>query len=172
MAEPFDPSTALFQIGEDKYGYKYRLTNKRSNGAPIYQCCCSTEANDNANCLWLYQSQDRHWIATEAPKTCRDPVNEGQPKFRTIEQVRNIEEGQWLQWAWFEASSLSWWKDQMGFQTYPIMPLTAPRVISVSSGPSGTTISVVSRAPNEPTQAVAQEAAAQETQQESQREEQ
>ena len=126
--------------------------------------------NDNINyCLWLYQSHDGHWIATEAPKTCRDPVNEGQPKFRTIEQVGNIEEGQWLQWAWFEASTLSW-KDQMGFQTYPIMPLTAPRVISVSSGPSGTTISLVTRAP--PTQAVAQEAAVQETQQESQREEQ
>ena len=169
MADPFDPTTALFQIGEDRYGYKYRLAKKGSNGAPIYQRCRSTELNDNIICLWLYQSHDGHWIATEAPKTCRDLVNEGQPKFRTIEQVRNIEEGQWLQWAWFEASTLSW-KDQMGFQTYPIMPLTAAptRVISVSSAPSGTTISLVTRAP--PTQA--QEAAVQETQQESQREEQ
>ena len=169
MAEPFDSSEALFQIGEDKYGYKHRLTKKRSTGGPIYQCCRSTEVNDNTNCLWLYQSQGGHWISTEADKTCRDPVNEGQPKFRTIEPVRNIEEGQWLQWAWLEASTRLW-KDQMGFQTYPIMPLTtAPtRVISVSSAPSGTTISLVTRAP--PTQA--QEAAVQGTQQESQREEQ
>ena len=89
--------------------------------------------------------------------------------------MRNIEEGQWLQWAWLDAPSLSW-KDKMGFQTYPIMPLTVPMTPptfpSSRSLPSGSTISAVAPAPNEPTQAVVQEAAFQETQQESQREEQ
>ena len=110
---------ALFQIGEDYYGYKYSMTNKKTNSAPIYQCCRSTNWTDHKNCLWLYKSEDGHWIATKAPKTCDDPVNEGQPKFRTCEQVHDIEEGQWLEWSWFHAPT-SQWMDNMGFRTYPL----------------------------------------------------
>ena len=76
MAEPFDPSTALFQIGEDKYGYKYRLTKKRSNGAPIYQCCRSTELNDNINCdaIEEYEQIRKFSLDTEQRSVC-DQIN-------------------------------------------------------------------------------------------------
>jgi hypothetical protein len=100
MADHFD---ALFEIGDL---YRYRLTCKNVNGAPIYQSSRSTDRNDNNNCVWLHTSQDGHWIATKAPKTCDDPVNEGQPKFRTFTQVQNIEDEQWIEWQRFDTPKL------------------------------------------------------------------
>jgi hypothetical protein len=107
-------------LGEDKYGYKYRMTKKRANGSMVFQCCrAASDSTDH--CLWLY---DGHWIATVAPTTCADPINNGDPQSRTCEVVADITANQWLQWSWFEASTLEW-KGKMGFQTYPIMPMPA-----------------------------------------------
>ena len=113
----------LFQVGEDKYGYKYQGTKKRANGSMVFQCCRAA-SDSTHDCLWLYKSHDGHWIATEASTDCADPINNGQPKFRTCEVVADITANQWLQWSWFEASTLEW-KGKMGFQTYPIMPMPA-----------------------------------------------
>ena len=77
MADLFDPASALFQIGEDRYGYKYRLSKMRANGWPVYQCIRSADPNCAVKCLWLYKSSDGHWVATEAPKTSLDPINGG-----------------------------------------------------------------------------------------------
>ena len=128
MADHFD---ALFEIGDG--WYRYRLTNKNVNGAPIYQSSRSTDRNDNNNCLWLYKSQDGHWISTEAPKDCVDPVNEGQPKFRTFKQVQNIEDEQWIEWQWFDAPKLRW-KGKRRIMTHPLMSVPMAIELEVDSG--------------------------------------
>ena len=128
MAAPFGPLEALFQIGEDKYGYKYRLTKIRANNAPVYQCVRSTEPGCMVNCLWLYKSADGHWIATQAPKTSNDPINEGTPTFRTKDPVEDIRVRQTLQWQYFKPESVEWegamsfeWEGAMHFETYPMI---------------------------------------------------
>ena len=133
MTDVFDPAMALFQIGEDKYGYKYRSSNMKANGSVVYQCIRATDNNAHADCLWLYKSHDGHWIATEAPKTCTDPVNQGQPKFRTCEVEHDIREPKWLQWSWFDTVRHTW-KEKMGFQTYTIMPALPPPVALAMMG--------------------------------------
>ena len=124
MAEFFDPASALFQIGEDRYGYKYRLSKMRANGWPVYQCIRSTDPNCAAKCLWLYKSSDGHWVATEAPKTSLDPINGGTPTFRTVNPVEDIRARQQLQWQYFKPQSLEW-EGAMTFNTYPMAAPTA-----------------------------------------------
>jgi len=116
MADHFD---ALIEIGDGFF--RYRLTNKNVNGAPIYQSYYSTDRNPN-NCLWLYKSRDGHWISMEAPKDCIDPVNLGQLKFRTFKQVQNIEDEQWIEWQRFDAPRLRW-KGRMRWLTHPVSPI-------------------------------------------------
>jgi len=116
MADHFD---ALFEIGDG--WYRYRLTDKNVNGAPIHQSSRSTDRNDNNNCLWLYKSGDGHWISTEAPKDCIDLVHLGQLKFRTFKQVQNIEYGQWTYWQVFDARRLRW-KGKTCILTHPATP--------------------------------------------------
>ena len=121
MAAPFDPREALFQIGEDKYGYKYRSTKTRANSSPVYQCIRSADVNDTVKCLWLYKSGDGHWIATDAPKTSSDPINGGTPKFRTTVPVEDIRVRQALHWQYFKPMTLEW-EGSMMFETYPMQP--------------------------------------------------
>jgi hypothetical protein len=111
---------ALFQIGEDKYGYKYGSTNMRANSAPVYKCFRGTDQSPVGNCLWLYRSSDRHWIAIDAPKTAEDPINGGQPTFRTQDPVEDISVRQTLQWQYFENRTLEW-AGSMTFSTYPMV---------------------------------------------------
>jgi len=134
MAAPFGPLEALFQIGEDKYGYKYRLTKMRANGSPVFQCIRSTEPGCMVKCLWLYRSADGHWIATEASKTEDDPINEGTPTFRTKDPVEDIRVRQTLQWQYFKPESVEW-EGAMSFETYPMMA----RRDSTTAAGSGTT---------------------------------
>ena len=135
MAAPFDPREALFQIGEDKYGYKYRSTKMRANSSPVYQCIRTTDVNDTVKCLWLYKSGDGHWIATDAPKTSSDPINGGTPTFRTTVPVEDIRVRQALHWQYFKPMTLEW-EGSMMFETYPMqttmigprrdLPMTPP----------------------------------------------
>jgi hypothetical protein len=108
---------ALFQIGEDRYGYKYRRSNMRANACPVYQCIRGKDENDEMKCLWLYKSVDGHWIATEAPKTSLDPINEGAPMFRTLDPVEDIHVRQQLQWQYFKPQTWEW-EGSMTFTTY------------------------------------------------------
>ena len=109
---------AVFQIGEDKYGYKYGLTNMRTNSAPVYKCLRGTDQSPVGNCLWLYRSSDWHWIAIDAPKTAEDPINGGQPTFRTQDPVEDISVRQTLQGQYFENRT---WAGSMTFSTYPMV---------------------------------------------------
>ena len=118
MSSPFDPLDALFQVGEDKYGYKYRPTNMHANGYPVYQCIRCTDPNCMVKCLWLYKSVDGHWIATEAPKTSDEPINGGMPTFRTAGPVENICRYQTLDWQYFKTHTLGW-EGAMTFVVYP-----------------------------------------------------
>ena len=93
---------ALFQIGEDRYGYKYGSTKMRANSVPLYKCIRGTDQNCDERCLWLYKSFDGHWIATEAPKISTDPINTGNPKFRTLHPLEDIRAGRELQWQYFK----------------------------------------------------------------------
>ena len=104
----------------------------KANGSPVYQCMRPTD-NKVHNCLWHHKSHDGHWIATEAPKTCTDPVNQGQPKFRTCEVEHDVREPKWLQWSWFDAVRHTW-KEKMDFQTYSIMPALPPPVALAMMG--------------------------------------
>jgi hypothetical protein len=127
MAEP-GPRVALFQIGEDKYGYKYSASTMKVNGSPVYQCIRSSDINDATKCLWLYKSSDGHWIATNAPKTSSDPVNGGIPKFRTTEPVDCIRVRQMLYWHYFKEATEQW-EGSLPFETYPMrhdLPMTSP----------------------------------------------
>ena len=127
MAAPFDPREALFQIGENKYGYKYRSTEMRANSSPVYQCIRTTDVNDTVKCLWLYKSGDGHWIATEAPKTSSDPINGGTPTVRTPVPVEDIRVRQALHWQYFKPLTLEW-EGSMMFETYPMQPtMIGPR---------------------------------------------
>ena len=159
MAEP-GPRVALFQIGEDKYGYKYSASTMKVNGSPVYQCIRSSDVNSLVRCLWLYKSGDGHWIATDAPKNSSDPVNGGIPKFRTTEPVDCIRVRQMLHWHWFKEATEQW-EGALPFMTYP-MPMTSPTMIgsrrdlSMTSssgdarlGMSGTT-NTPSHVPSEP----------------------
>ena len=112
--------SALFQVGEDRYGYKYRSTNMRANAAPVYQCIRSTDETCEQKCLWLYKSSDGHWIATEALKISTDPINTSNPKFRTLHPVEDIRAHRELQWQYFMAQTLEW-EGSMTFTTYPIL---------------------------------------------------
>jgi hypothetical protein len=118
MSTPFDPLDALFQVGEDKYGYKYRPTNMHANASPVYQCIRCTDPNCMVKCLWLYKSVDGHWIATEAPKTSDDPINGGMPTFRTAGPVENICRYQTLDWQYFKTRTLEW-SGALTFVVYP-----------------------------------------------------
>jgi hypothetical protein len=118
MSTQFDPLDALFQVGEDKYGYKYRSTKMRANSSPVYQCIRTTDVNCMVKCLWLYKSADGHWIATEAPKTSDDPINEGMPTFRTAGPVDNICRYQTLDWQYFKTHTFEW-EGAMTFAVYP-----------------------------------------------------
>jgi hypothetical protein len=120
MAAPFDPREALFQIGEDKYGYKYRSTKMRANSSPVYQCIRGTDQNCVVKCLWLYRSSDGHWIAIEAPKTSSNPINEGHPTFRTEDAVEgDIHVQRELQWQYFKETEEEFvWEGSMTFTTH------------------------------------------------------
>jgi hypothetical protein len=111
---------ALFQIGEDKYGYKYGSTNMRANSAPVYKCFRGTDQSPVGNCLWLYRSSDRHWIAIDAPKTTEDPINGGQPTFRTKDEVEgDIRVQRELQWQYFKETEEEFvWEGSMTFTTH------------------------------------------------------
>jgi hypothetical protein len=146
----------FFQIGEDKYGYKYSASTMKVNGSPVYQCIRSSDVNSLVRCLWLYKSSDGHWIATDAPKNSSDPVNGGIPKFRTTEPVDCIRVRQMLHWHWFKEATEQW-EGALPFMTYP-MPMTSPtRDLSMTSssgnahrlGMSGTT-NTPSHVPSEP----------------------
>jgi hypothetical protein len=110
---------ALFQIGEDRYGYKYGSTKMRANSAPVYQCIRGTDQNCVVNCLWLYRSSDGHWIAIEAPKTSLGPITEGDPTFRTLDPVEDIHVRQQLQWQYCKPQTWEW-EGSMTFTTYPM----------------------------------------------------
>ena len=118
---------ALSQIGEDRYGYKYRSTKMRANTALVYQCIRCTDQNCDEKCLWLYKSLDGHWIATEAPKISTDPINTGNPKFRTLHPVEDIRAGRELQWQYFKEQTLEW-EGSMTFTTYPMIADHPPMI--------------------------------------------
>jgi hypothetical protein len=131
---------ALFQIGEDRYGYKYGSTKMRANSAPVYKCIRGTDQNSVVNCLWLYRSSDGHWIAIEAPKTSLDPINGGQPTFRTKDPVEDIRARRELQWQYFEKRT-SEWEGSMTFSTYPMVdpsPISAHRDLLAAALPGST----------------------------------
>ena len=113
------PDTAVFQIGEDKFDYKYMRSKKTVNGQLVYRCIRGIKLGDTTNCLWLYKSSDGHWIATEAPPDCKDPVTSGEPKFRTQVPVHDIARPGLLLWCWFCASNIDWIQESgMQFRTY------------------------------------------------------
>ena len=93
MADHFD---ALFEIGDAFF--RYRLTDKNINDAPIYQSYYATDRNPDY------------------------PVNLGQLKFRTFEPVQNIEDEQWVEWQQFDTRRLRW-EGSMLWHTHPISPI-------------------------------------------------
>ena len=127
MAEPFEPAQSVFQIGEDRYGYKYRMSKMRTNGCLVYQCIRGKDQNCSEKCLWLYKSADGHWIATEAPKTSKDPINGGDPMFRTKNPVENINVQQQLEWQYFKPQTLEW-EGSMTFTTYLMQGSLPPMI--------------------------------------------
>ena len=116
MADHFD---ALFEIGDAFF--RYRLTDKNVNEAPIYQSYYSTDRNPNY-CLWLYKCGDGHWVSLEARKDCIDPILLGQLKYRTAEPVQNIEDEQWVEWQQFDTRRLRW-VGSMLWHTHPVSPI-------------------------------------------------
>jgi len=127
MSEFFDPAQAVFQIGEGRYGYKYRRSKMQTNHCPVYQCIRGKDQNCSVKCLWLYKSVDGHWIATEAPKTSLDPINEGDPTFRTLDLVEDIHVRQQLQWQYFKPQTWEW-EGSMTFTTYPMLAALPPMI--------------------------------------------
>ena len=101
----------------------------RANACPVYQCIRGKDENDEMKCLWLYKSVDGHWIATEAWKTSLDPINEGDPMFRTLDPVEDIHVRQQLQWQYFKPQTWEW-EGSMTFMTYPMMAALPPTRLS------------------------------------------
>ena len=131
---------ALFQIGEDKYGCKYGSTNMKANSAPVYKCIRGTDLHCDERCLWLYKSFEGHWIATEASKISRDPINTGRPTFRTEDAVEgDIHVQRELQWQYFKETEEEFvWEGSMTFTTHPMPPLGAHRDLLAAALPGST----------------------------------
>ena len=63
---------ALFQVGPDRNGYKYTPTDMEANGKRVYRCQRGTDSipgEEVRAVLYLYMSQDGHWVALEAART-------------------------------------------------------------------------------------------------------
>jgi hypothetical protein len=107
-----------FQVGEDKYNYKYYPSTFEVNGKPIYKCRRGTDEANTDYCLWLYKSADGHRVAAEAARSSGDPVNTSQPKFRTLDPLEDILEATGaMYWQWFDDAKAEW-KGKMNFYTY------------------------------------------------------
>ena len=112
------PVAKGFRIGEPHMGYEYYQTDMLTNGMPVYRCIRGTAVNA-ARRLYLYRSEDGHWIASESSANCDDPVNLGSPAFRTVHEVEDISLPNMVQWQWFDEAGV--WKGNMGFNTYGII---------------------------------------------------
>ena len=86
----------------------------------MYKCIRSTTV-DYEKRLFLYRTLSGHWIATEAFKDHTDPVNNGQPKFRTLHPIEDISRPVLeVVWQWFDTKDNTW-KGNMKFQTYGLV---------------------------------------------------
>lgn len=116
----------FFRIGESSHAYEYYPTHFKVNEAPVYRCIRSSGNNVHKR-LYLYKSSDERWagtwIATEAHRESPDPVNSGEPVFKTAWPVDDISRPAHLVWEyWEKQGNTGTWQGNLAFTTYQIRP--------------------------------------------------
>ncbi len=90
----------LFQIGEDKYSYKYSRTAMACNGYPMVAPAQVAPPND-VLCLW--RNHQGRWVAVRTDADGMDPVNSGVPVFTTSStDIDDVSEAQTVEWQWYD----------------------------------------------------------------------
>ena len=81
---------AAFRIGPEHHGYVYTETPNMTDpwhNAPVYRCSRDVNLQRHDRALFLYKSGSSHWVAVSAPAHGDDPILDGQPVFRTIDEL-------------------------------------------------------------------------------------
>ena len=112
---------AAFRIGSEYHGYVYTETvrpNMRDpwHDAPVYRCTRDVNLQRHDRALFLYKSGSGHWVAVSAPANGDDPILDGQPVFRTIEELVDPTVAGTYRWQQWDPVSSTWQWD-MRFQT-------------------------------------------------------
>jgi hypothetical protein len=110
---------AAFRIGSEYHGYVYTETpNMRDpwHDAPVYRCSRDVNLQRHDRALFLYKSGSGHWVAVSAPANGDDPILDGQPVFRTIEELVDPTVAGTYRWQQWDPVSSTWQWD-MRFET-------------------------------------------------------
>ena len=110
-----------FRIGSEYHGYVYTETvrpNMRDpwHDAPVYRCTRDVNLQRHDRALFLYKSGSGHWVAVSAPANGDDPILDGQPVFRTIEELVDPTVAGTYRWQQWDPVSSTWQWD-MRFET-------------------------------------------------------
>ena len=112
-----------FRIGSEHHGYVYTETPNMTDpwhNAPVYRCSRDVNLQRIDRALFLYKSGSNHWVAVSAPANGDDPILDGQPVFRTIDELVDPTVAGTYRWQQWDPVSSTWQWD-MRFET-PELP--------------------------------------------------
>ena len=118
-----------FRIGSEHHGYVYTETPMTDpwQRFPVYRCSRDINLGRNDRALFLYKSGSNggHWVAVSAPANVNDPIQEGQPVFRTIEEQIDPTVAGTYRWQQWDPSFMTWQWD-MRFETQALPKILTP----------------------------------------------
>ncbi|MFM6555330.1 MAG: hypothetical protein ACKPGL_08555 [Dolichospermum sp.] len=82
-----------FRIGSEHHGYVYTetpmtMTDPWQN-SPIYRYNRDMQRHNRTLFFYKSGSTSKHWVAVSTPTNIDDPIHDGQPIFRTIDEQIN-----------------------------------------------------------------------------------
>ena len=86
------------------------------HSAPVYRCSRDVNLQRIDRALFLYTSGSNHWVAVSAPANGDDPILDGQPIFRTIDELVDPTVAGTYRWQQWDPVSSTWQWD-MRFET-------------------------------------------------------
>ena len=108
-----------FRIGSEHHGYVYTETPNMTDpwhNAPVYRCSRDVNLQRHDRALFLYKSGSNRWVAVSAPANGDDPILDGQPVFRTIDELVDPTVAGTYRWQQWDPVSSTWQWD-MRFET-------------------------------------------------------
>ena len=110
-----------FQIGEDKYGYKYSMTEAQCEDEPVYERSRGTSdfAQPHQQVLFLAKYNGQ-WTASLGSPGCALTIvfSHLQPVFRTSVAADDPREPGMHEWMFWDGSI---WRGHMRFKTYSLL---------------------------------------------------